>query len=104
MRAFCWFFPRIPKTADSLAERAGFEPPGDFVNRQSGNFNRHSDGTTDSNPARSTIHIWSPPACKGHCRRDLELGCGHISGLLVGLAIEAPALMDFRTLRSLSVW
>jgi hypothetical protein len=58
-------------------------------------------GSTVRIHSPSTIHIWSQPACKGHCRRDLELGCGHISGLLVGLAIEAPALMDFRALRSL---
>jgi hypothetical protein len=35
------------------AERAEFEPPGDFVNRWSAIFNRHSDGIAGSNPARS---------------------------------------------------
>jgi hypothetical protein len=38
------------------------------------------------------------------CRRDVELGCSHISGLLVGHQMRPPALMDFRALRSLSVW
>jgi hypothetical protein len=34
------------------------------------------------------------------CRRDLELGCSHISGLLVGRQMKPWALMDFRALRS----
>ena len=38
------------------------------------------------------------------CRRDAELGCSHISGLLVGHQMKPRALMDFRALRSLSVW
>jgi hypothetical protein len=33
-------------------------------------------------------------------RRDLELGCSHISGLLVGRQMKPWALMDFRALRS----
>src|ERR1700730_3050849 len=37
------------------------------------------------------------------CRRDAELGCSHISGLLVGHQMKPRALMDFRALRSLSV-
>ena len=39
-----------------------------------------------------------------NCRHDLELGCSHISGLLVGHQMKPRALMDFRALRSLSVW
>ena len=35
-----------------------------------------------------------------NCRRDLELGCSHISGLLVGRQMKPWALMDFRALRS----
>ena len=34
------------------------------------------------------------------CRRDLELGCSHISGLLIGRQMKPWALMDFRALRS----
>ncbi len=34
------------------------------------------------------------------CRRVLELGCSHISGLLVGRQMKPWALMDFRALRS----
>jgi hypothetical protein len=37
------------------------------------------------------------------CGRDVELGCSHISGLLVGHQMRPRALMDFRALRSLSV-
>jgi hypothetical protein len=41
-------------------------------------------GTGSSNSPRSATHIWTPP-CQGlNCRRDLEHGCSHISGLLVG--------------------
>jgi hypothetical protein len=39
---------------------------------------------TSNTVALSAKHIWTPPACKGDCRRDLEFGCSHISGLLVG--------------------
>jgi hypothetical protein len=35
-----------------------------------------------------------------NCRHDLELGCSHISGLLVGHQMKPRALMDFRALRS----
>src|SRR5882724_11761810 len=47
-------------------------------------FRDPTEGFEGSNPPLSASHIWTPPACKGDCRRDLELGCSHISGLLVG--------------------
>ena len=34
------------------------------------------------------------------CRRDVEFGCSHISGLLIGRQMKPWALMDFRALRS----
>src|ERR1700730_18805999 len=45
--------------------------------------------------------IYGPRPVQGlQCRRDLELGCSHIYGLLVGRQMKPWALMDFRALRS----
>ena len=60
-------------------------------------------GLGGSNPILSSKHIWTPPACKGlKCRHALELGCSHISGLLVGRQMKPWALMDFRALLPIS--
>ena len=47
-----------------------------------------NEGSTLQIRPLSANHIWTPPARKGDCGRDLELGCSHISGLLVGLEMK----------------
>jgi hypothetical protein len=59
-----------------------------ITNASNSRQSRDSKSPDGSNLPPSANHIWTPPACKGDCRRDLELSCSHISGLLVGLEMK----------------